>query len=256
MPRPRKCRKVCSMPGNARFVPDGHAFDEEACVVMTIEEYESIRLIDYQGFTQEDAARHMKVARSTIQQIYTEARRKLSVCLVEGKSLQIAGGNYQLCDGAEEFCGCGGCRKHRGKKNALKHMGGSRMKIAVTYERGEIFQHFGHTEHFGIYEAEDQKVISKTVVDTAGSGHGALAGFLQAHQVDVLICGGIGGGAQTALAEAGIKLYGGASGDADEAVEALLAGQLAYKADVKCDHHDHQHGSEGHACGSHGCGKH
>ncbi len=100
------------------------------------------------------------------------------------------------------------------------------MKIAVTYENGQIFQHFGHTEQFKLYEAVDGKITHAEVVDTNGSGHGALAGFLMQHGVDTLICGGIGGGAQAALAEAGIKLYGGVSGDADAAVSALLSGNL------------------------------
>ena len=125
------------------------------------------------------------------------------------------------------------------------------MKIAVTYENGQIFQHFGHTEQFKVYEINDGKIGQAKIVGTEGSGHGALAGFLKAEGVDTLICGGIGGGAQNALAEAGIKLYGGVSGDADKAVEELLAGTLGYNPDVKCDHHDHQHG-EGHSCGSHG----
>ena len=88
------------------------------------------------------------------------------------------------------------------------------MKIAVTYENGQIFQHFGHTEQFKLYEILDGKITHTEVVDTNGSGHGALAGFLMQHGVDTLICGGIGGGAQMALAEAGIRLYGGVSGDA------------------------------------------
>ena len=127
------------------------------------------------------------------------------------------------------------------------------MKIAVTYENGEIFQHFGHTETFKIYDIADGKVVSAEVVDTNGSGHGALAGFLVAHGVDTLICGGIGGGAQNALAQAGIRLFGGASGNADEAVNALLAGNLGYNPNVHCDHHDHE---AGHSCGDHGCGSH
>ncbi|MEG1639343.1 MAG: NifB/NifX family molybdenum-iron cluster-binding protein, partial [Ruthenibacterium sp.] len=96
------------------------------------------------------------------------------------------------------------------------------MKIAVTYENGAVFQHFGHTETFKIYDIEGGKVKTSAVVDTNGSGHGALADFLRAHGVDTLICGGIGGGAQTALAQAGIKLFGGVSGSADEAVNALI----------------------------------
>ncbi len=127
------------------------------------------------------------------------------------------------------------------------------MKIAVTYEDGNIFQHFGHTAQFKIYEVENNAVKAGVVTDTNGHGHGALAGFLQQQGVDTLICGGIGGGAQMALAEAGIRLYGGVSGDADEAVEKLLAGELAYNPDVRCSHHDHGHD---HACGSHGCGSH
>ncbi len=126
------------------------------------------------------------------------------------------------------------------------------MKIAVTYENGQIFGHFGHTEQFKIYTAEDGKIINSEVIDTNGSGHGALAGLLASLGVDALICGGIGGGAKMALSDAGIKLYGGVSGDCDAAVEALLDGTLGFNPNVKCDHHDH-HG-EGHTCGDHGCG--
>ena len=129
------------------------------------------------------------------------------------------------------------------------------MKIAVTYENGEIFQHFGHTQNFKIYEAEDGKIISSEVVSTNGSGHGALAKMLKDLGVEVLICGGIGGGARMALFASYIELFGGVSGDADKAVEAYLAGNLSYDPDAKCDHHDHQHG-EGHLCGEHGCGSH
>ena len=127
------------------------------------------------------------------------------------------------------------------------------MKIAVTYENGLIFQHFGHTRQFKIYEVHNNEVTTAQVVDTNGSGHGALAGFLKAQGADVLICGGIGGGAQAALAAANIRLYGGVSGDADDAVAALLANTLAYNPCVRCNHHDH---GEGHTCGSHGCGEH
>ena len=128
------------------------------------------------------------------------------------------------------------------------------MKIAVPYENEQIFQHFGHTEQFKVYEVEDGKIVSKAVVDTNGQGHGALAGLLQAISADILICGGIGGGAQMALAEAGIKLYGGVSGACDAAVEVFLANNLGYDPNVRCDHHEH--GEGGHSCGEHGCGTH
>ena len=129
------------------------------------------------------------------------------------------------------------------------------MKIAVTYCEGQIFQHFGHTAQFKVYDVTDGCITSTSIVDTGSSGHGALAGLLKLIQADVLICGGIGGGAQMALAEAGIQLFGGVTGDADDAVADFLAGQLAYNPCVRCNHHDHHHG-EGHTCGDHGCGSH
>ncbi len=137
------------------------------------------------------------------------------------------------------------------------------MKIAITYENGQIFQHFGHTECFKVYDVADGRVQSAQVVGTNGTGHGALAGLLRLQGVDTLICGGIGGGAQMALAEAGIRLFGGVSGDADQAVEALLNGTLEYNANVTCDHHGEHHGGNcgehhGGGCGGHhgGCGSH
>ena len=127
------------------------------------------------------------------------------------------------------------------------------MRIAVTYENGQIFQHFGHTEYFKVYEVENGQIQELGVFPTNGSGHGALAGLLSSLGVDTLICGGIGAGAQNALAQAGIKLYGGVSGNADGAVESLIFGMLSYDPNVSCNHHDH---GEGHTCGSHGCGSH
>ena len=135
------------------------------------------------------------------------------------------------------------------------------MKIAVTYDNGQIFQHFGKTEYFKVYEVEDGKVVSSQVISSNGSGHGALAGVLADAGVEVLICGGLGGGAQSALAEAGIEVFAGAQGDADAAVAAYLAGELE-DAGVTCDHHHEEHScgdhEEGHSCGDHeeghGCG--
>lgn len=124
------------------------------------------------------------------------------------------------------------------------------MRIAVTYDNGTIFQHFGHTENFKVYDVEGDKIVAEEVISADGQGHGALAGFLKHAGVDTLICGGIGAGAQSALRDAGIDFYGGASGKADDAVKALLAGRLVYNPDVKCSHHDHEHG-EGHKCGGH-----
>lgn len=126
------------------------------------------------------------------------------------------------------------------------------MKIAVTYDNEEVFQHFGRTEHFKVYEVEDQQVLSSTIIDSNGTGHGALAGLLANEGIQVLICGGIGGGAQTALTEAGIELIAGASGNTDEVIETYLKGELV-STGSNCHHHDHE---EGHSCGENGCGGH
>jgi FKBP-type peptidyl-prolyl cis-trans isomerase 2/predicted Fe-Mo cluster-binding NifX family protein len=119
------------------------------------------------------------------------------------------------------------------------------MRIAVTYDNGEVFQHFGHTEEFKVYEVEDGKVVSSEVIDSNGQGHGALANLLAGKQVDVIICGGIGGGAMQALSENNIEVVAGAAGNTDDVVAAYLKGELE-STGVNCDHH-----GEGHTCGDH-----
>ena len=121
------------------------------------------------------------------------------------------------------------------------------MKIAVTYDNGNVFQHFGKTENFKVYEVEDDKVVSSEVIGSNGTGHGALAGLLAEQGINVLICGGIGEGAQTALTEAEIEMVAGAQGNTDDVVEAYLKGELV-STGANCDHHHHE---EGHSCGSH-----
>ncbi len=121
------------------------------------------------------------------------------------------------------------------------------MKIATTYENGNIFQHFGRTEYFKVYEVEDGAIVSSEVIGSDGIGHGALAGLLANHDIQVLICGGLGGGALNALTNAGIEVCAGASGNADEAVAAYLRGELV-DTGANCDHHHH---GEGHECGHH-----
>ena len=253
MPRPKKCRRICDYPQTPSFVPAEMPEPRDA-VILTLEEYETIRLIDKEGLSQEQCGDFMQVARTTVQQIYSSARKKLADVLVEGLPLRIGGGDYELCTGREGKCAGRACCKRAFSQIYGKPKGENTMRVAVTYENGEIFQHFGHTEQFKVYDIEDGRILSSEVVDTNGSGHGALAGVLKALKVDALICGGIGGGAQMALAEAGIRLFGGVSGSADAAAQALAEGKLDFNPAVRCDHHDH-HG-EGHSCGSHGCGSH
>lgn len=183
-----------------------------------------------------DSRARMPIARTTITAIHDSARKKIADVLVHGKRLLVTGGccEFEPVEIHQEFM----------------EKGSRTVRIAVTYENGEVFQHFGHSERFKLYDVEENRIIAEQIVDTNGSGHGALAGFLQAEKVDALICGGIGMGAQTALSDAGIKFYAGVQGSADAAAKALAEGNLAYDPDARCDHHDHDHGDD-HDCGHH-----
>lgn len=254
MARPVRCRRICFEPKYDSFAPRGKA--STAQVLLTVDEFEAVRLVDFEKRTHEQCARQMGISRTTVTEMYERARTKIADCIVNGKTLCISGGNYTLCDGsAWKCCGKKCDRADYAADLAAGRKEAGKMKIAVTYENGNVFQHFGRTEQFKVYDIEDGKVTDAQVMDTNGNGHGALAGLLSAWNVDTLICGGIGAGAQNALAQAGIRLYGGVSGNTDEAVNALLAGNLAFNPDVHCDHHGHHHG-EGHQCGAdnHGCG--
>ncbi len=250
MARPVKCRRVCTEPEYNGFLPNGIVAGDE--IILTVDEYEVIRLVDLEKKTHVQCAAQMGISKTTVTEIYESAREKIADCLVNGKRLVITGGNYRVCDSVSN-CGKMGCCTSDGNTQMVLKMkkGANTMRIAVTYDNGEIFQHFGHTEQFKVYDVEDNKIIKEEIIDTNGQGHGALAGFLFNGKVDILICGGIGGGAQNALAQAGIKLYGGVSGNADEAVAAYLEGKLDYNPNVKCSHHEH---GEGHHCGEHSCG--
>lgn len=124
------------------------------------------------------------------------------------------------------------------------------MKLAVTYENGNVFQHFGHTEEFKVYEIVEGKVAESEVVKVEGGGHGAIAEFLGSMDVKILICGGLGDGAKNALDDAGIIVFSGVEGNADEAVEKMLAGEIE-PAGANCEK-DEDAGCGG-DCGS-GCG--
>ncbi len=230
MPRPPRCRFIDNYPEYWRFSPV-HS-DRTDVLVMTLDEFETIRLIDKCGLTQEQCAARMGVARTTVTAIYDSARKKLAESLVDGTILQLSGGHYRL---------------NRQGADHVKPKGEKTMRIAVTYDNGEVFQHFGHTEYFKFYDVQESRITEEQVVDTNGSGHGALAGFLKEAGTDALICGGIGPGAQNALAEARIVLFAGVSGSADQAAWALVQGSLFYDPDATCEHHGHGHG-EGHSC--------
>ncbi|MCR5605298.1 MAG: DUF134 domain-containing protein [Treponema sp.] len=253
MPRPQRCRCIGALPEFWHFSPKEDK--SSGVVTITLCEYETIRLLDYENNTQEECAKKMDIARTTVTAMYDSARKKIADCIINGKELVISGGNYQLS--AASF-NLPAWLTETHKNNTLYSVGDNIMRIAVTYENGNIFQHFGKTTQFKIYDVVDGKITKSEVIGTNGAGHGALAGVLKVANVDVLICGGIGGGAQNAIKEINVKLYGGVTGNTDDAVNALIAGTLKYNPDVKCDHHGEGHGhghgeghhhGEGHSCG-------
>ena len=238
MPRPIRCRRIAQMPLYRSFSPDD--IDPSEQVLMTVDEFEALRLMDSEGLTQEACGRQMNIARTTVTSVYESARRKVAEALVHGKRLLIIGG---ACEFTPPVL-----------PEIIKEKGCNMMRIAVTYENGEIFQHFGHTAQFKLYDVEDGKIVNEQIIDTSGSGHGALAGFLKAANADALICGGIGMGAQMALEDAGIRLYAGVQGEADTAAKALAEGKLVYDPDARCDHHEHHQGDCAHDhCADHHC---
>ncbi len=238
MARPCRQRRIKHFPDHWAFsVADKEGVQEE--ILMSLDEFETIRLIDHEGKTQEECAESMEVARTTVTSIYDSARKKLASMIVEGKPIRISGGVYRLSSD---------------RNHSIERKDQNMKRIAVTYENGMIGQHFGHTEQFKLYDVEEGKIVKEQIISTGGEGHGMLAGVLKEAQSDLLICGGIGMGARMALEEAGIDLIPGTQGAADDVVAAYLDNTLQYDPDGTCHHHDHE---EGHDCHhEHGCGEH
>lgn len=245
MARPEIKKRICKKPECDSFVPKGYCSHEY--VVLTVDEYETIRLIDLEDYSREQCANQMGIARTTAQAIYNSARKKIASAFVYGFEIRIEGGSYQECDGK---AGCNYCSKNKSYEAlSLNKKEINTMRIAVTYEDGNVFQHFGKTQFFKIYDVEDKQIISSSVCSSNGAGHGALAGVLKESDVDVLICGGLGMGAMNALTQQGIKVISGATGNTDDVVQEYLRGTLI-STGSNCNHHDHD---SNHVCGNHGC---
>ena len=242
MARPQKKRKVCPGIRGYRF----RVSDDSQVVKIPVDELEALRLCDLEEHSQEVAAGEMDISRGTLQRLLYSAHKKIAFALLYGKTLQTEGRHAP-----ETVCRKRCCRFCAESYRNIQKTGGNTMKIAVTCENNEVFQHFGHTPEFAVFTVEGGKIVSKRLLPCGDTGHGALAGLLKEGGVDLLICGGIGGGAQMALAEAGIKLIGGASGNVDEVVAAFVKGELSVDPNFQCHHHD---GGSGHKCGDHSCG--
>lgn len=244
--RPEKPKIIVALPRRCHFsaVP---TTEHELSILLSLEEFETVRLIDYFSLTQEECAARMGVGRGTVQSLYAEARKKIARFLIENQNLSITGGNFELktSQGNEQATGLKGPEK-----------GCTFMKIAVTYDQGQVFQHFGQTTQFKIFEVENGKITNSVIVDSNGAGHGALVGFLHGLGVTTLICGGIGGGARNAFAEIGLDVISGAMGPVDQQVASFLEGHLQTSEEPSCHHEGHAHsghGEDGGHCHGGGC---
>jgi predicted DNA-binding protein (UPF0251 family)/predicted Fe-Mo cluster-binding NifX family protein len=227
VPRPRKCRKVCQMPGIREFRPVGGIPCEDA-VVLTVDEYEAIRLIDRQGFSQEECSSYMQVARTTVQLIYNAARKKLADALVEGLPLRIEGGDYRLCDGKEEYCGCGGCRKHRCsfRRNTVQE--GNTMKIAVPLDENkkDVCIVLARAPYFLFREEGKDLIVENPAAQAEGGAGVQAAQFLVDSGVHALITVRCGQNAAEVFQAAGMKIYKSANKAAADDLKALEDGAL------------------------------
>lgn len=226
MARPKKCRKVCQLPAMREFRPVGEV-PCEAAVILSVDEYEAIRLIDRQGFSQEECSAYMQVARTTVQLIYNSARRKLAEALVGGLPLRIEGGDYRLCDGTEDYCGCGGCRKHRLGQLRVKEEGTMRIAIPLDENKQDVCIVLARAPYFLFQGENGETAVAENPAAQAQGGAGVQAAqFLVDSGVTALITVRCGQNAAGVFKAAGIKIFKSAHKTAAEDLAALADGAL------------------------------
>ena len=227
MPRPSKCRKVCQMPAIQTFRPERDP-SGKAEVILTVDEYEAIRLIDKQGLSQETCSSYMHIARTTVQMIYNSARKKLAEALVDGLTLRIEGGNYRLCDGEEAYCDCGGCRKHRRKQRMMSGEEEGKMRIAIPLDenRQDVCIVLARAPWFLLQEGDRQTILENPAAQAQGGAGIQMAQFLLDNDVDILITVRCGQNAADVFTAAGMKIYQSAGRTAAEDLAALAEGKL------------------------------
>lgn len=237
MPRPRKCRKVCQMPRSLEFRPvDGNKEKEK--IILTVDEYEAIRLIDKQGFSQEECSTYMKVSRATVQMIYNSARKKLAEALVSARSLRIQGGDYQLCDGEEEFCDCGGCKKHRRVwTHVEKEDGKMRIAIPLDENKKDVCIVLARAPYFLFHEDGKDTVIENPAAAAQGGAGIQVAQFLVDNRIDALITVRCGQNAAEVFHAAEMKIYKSVNKVAADDLNAWKEGKLEELTEFHSGYH-------------------
>lgn len=222
MARPIKSRKVCYYPVFLEYVPKQNT-ENHFSIVMSVDEYEAIRLIDQEGFSQEKCSEIMGVARTTIQRIYEAARKKIANAMIQGYSIRIEGGDFWICDGSSASCENPACYKAHYHMKYKKSDEENILRIAIPYENGKIFQNFERTETFKIYDIRDKKIVFEEEVQTKEKEGSTLSGILIAMNVDVLICGEITRNLQQALVAGNIRIINNIPGLAEYAIKEYLS---------------------------------
>ena len=237
MPRPRKCRKVCQMPRSLEFRPVGENKEKEK-IILTVDEYEAIRLIDKQGFSQEECSTYMKVSRATVQMIYNSARKKLAEALVSARSLRIQGGDYQLCDGEEEFCDCGGCKKHRRVwTHVEKEDGKMRIAIPLDENKKDVCIVLARAPYFLFHEDGKDTVIENPAAAAQGGAGIQVAQFLVDNRIDALITVRCGQNAAEVFQAAEMKIYKSVNKVAADDLNAWKEGKLEELTEFHSGYH-------------------
>lgn len=227
MPRPRKCRKVCQLPHTCEFYPTGENAGKQT-VILTVDEYEAIRLIDGHDFSQEECSNYMQVARTTVQLIYNSARKKLAAALVKGLPLRIEGGDYHICDGNEAHNGCGGCSRHRCNPVSVNIKEENRMKIAIPLDENQkdVCIVLSRAPFFLFHENGKDMIVENPAAQAQGGAGIQAAQFLADQAVDILITVRCGQNAAEVFQAADIKIYKSVNKAAADDLEALEKGTL------------------------------
>ncbi len=224
MARPRKCRKVCQLPPNPGFIPVCPQSRQDP-VILNVDEYETLRLIDREGFSQAQCGDYMHIARATVQQIYTSARKKLADALVEGRPISIDGGDYRLCDGKEGVCHCGGCARHRQGQTK----GGHSMKIAIPLDENkeDVCLVLARAPYFLFWTEGGTTILENPAAQAQGGAGVQVAQFLVDQSVTVLITPRCGQNAADVFTAVDMAIYQSSHSGALDNLTAYQASQLS-----------------------------
>lgn len=223
MPRPRKCRKVCRMPENRGFTPDSACQHAEP-VILNVDEYETIRLIDREGLSQEQCGQYMGVARTTVQQIYTLARKKLADVLVDGRPIRIEGGDYRICEDEDCFA-CPGCWRHPNSRK-FKEEGPMKIAIPLDENKTDVCLTFGRAPYIMFSQEGVQEILENPAAQAQGGAGLKAAQFLVDQQADVLITFRCGQNAADVFKAVGLEIYKAQGKTALENLRALEGREL------------------------------